>query len=368
MQAQGIDVVGLSAGEPDFKTPETIRRSAIEAIESGFTRYTTTSGIPELKEAVVAKLARDNGIAVKAEQVVVSCGAKHSVYNALTALVDPGDEVLILTPFWMTYADQVGLCGGKAVLLPTNERDRFQPDLDLVRAAITPKTKVLMVNSPNNPTGSVIPGKTIEALMDLAIANNLWVVSDEIYEKLIYEGEHVSPGSLSQEAAERTITINGCSKTFAMTGWRIGYAAAPLHVAKAMSNIQDQVTSNPTSFAQKGAVTALSLPDQEVAAMREEFRARRELITGLLRQLPGVHVEQPHGAFYVFADFSAHLGGKIPTDMELANYLLEVAHVATVPGSVFNGPGHLRLSYAASREDIEKGVRRIGEALTQMEK
>lgn len=366
MKADGIDVIGLAAGEPDFPTPDAICDAAVDALRAGFTKYTTTTGIPELKDAIVAKLARDNGIEVHAQQVVVSCGAKHSVFNALNALLDPGDEALILTPFWMTYADQVRLCAAEPVLVPTDPRNGFQPDLDRVRAAITPRTKVLMLNSPNNPTGSVLQRETIEALVEMALANGIWIVSDEIYEKLIYSGEHVSPASLSKQAADQTVTINGCSKAYAMTGWRIGYAAAPLPVAKAMSNLQDQVTSNPTSFAQSGAVKALGMPEGQIAEMREEFRARRDLMVRLLRAIPGVHVEEPQGAFYVFADFSAHLGGRIASDLALADYLLEEAHVATVPGSVFWGEGHLRLSCASSRDAIERGLSRVSDALQQL--
>lgn len=366
MKAQGIDVIGLSAGEPDFPTPEPIRFAAIEAMENGFTKYTTTSGTPELKQAIVEKMARDNGIAATPDQVVVSCGAKHSIYNALNVLLDPGDEAIVLAPFWMTYADQIGLCGAKPVILHTDPGRGFQPDLDEVRATITPRTKVLMINSPTNPTGSVYPRETIEALTDMALSHGMWIISDEIYEKLIYEGEHVSPASYSKEAAERTITVNGCSKSYAMTGWRIGFSVSPVPVAKAMSNLQDQVTSNPTSFAQVGAAKALNLPDADIVAMREEFRARRDLMVRLLNRIPNVNVQAPKGAFYVFPDMSAYLGGKVKNDLELADYLLDVAHVAAVPGSVFHGKGHIRLSCAAGRSEIEKGISRIAEALTSL--
>jgi len=366
MKAQGIDVVSFAAGEPDFNTPEPIRRAAIEAIEAGFTKYTPTSGIDALKKAVSEKLARDNGVKVAPEQVVVSCGAKQSVYNAMQILLDPGDEVILVAPYWMTYAEQVWLAGGVPKVVRTASADGFIPSYEALKQAVSPRTKAIIVNSPTNPTGAVWPRETIKQVAALALRHGFWVVADEIYEKLVYGVEHVSIASLGTDIAEQTVTINGCSKTYAMTGWRIGYAAAPLPVAKSMSNLQDQVTSNPTSFAQKGAVVALGLPPTDVDLMRAEFRARRDLISSLLVKIPGVRLEPPKGAFYVLPDFSAFLGGKIKDDVALAEYLLEEARVATIPGSVFIAEGHLRLTYATGRADIEKGVARIGDALQRL--
>ncbi len=363
LKAAGVDVISFGAGEPDFNTPEPICRAAIESIEAGFTKYTPSAGIPALKEAIVEKLARENQVNVNAGQVVVSCGAKHSLYNTFQVLLEPGDEVILLAPYWMTYADQVRLAGGVPVVISTRASEGFVPDLDAVRAAITPRTKAILINSPSNPTGAVLPRETLKGLAMLALRHDLWIVSDEIYERLVYGVRAESPASLSADVAERTITIGGCSKTFSMTGWRIGFAAAPEPVAKAMSNFQDQVTSNPTSFAQKGAVVAFQLPSDSVEAMRAEFEARRDLVLGELRAIPGIEATTPGGAFYAFPDVSAYLGGRFPTDFELADFLLEEAKVATVPGSVFEGPGHIRLSYATSRENIERGVRRIGAAL-----
>lgn len=364
MKAEGIDVVSFGAGEPDFSTPAPICDAAIEALKSGFTKYTPTGGAPDLKVAAAEKLWRENGVKVDPGQIVVSCGAKHSIYNAMMVLVDPGDEVILPCPYWMTYAEQVRLAGGVPVPVESHAENGFVPDPDAIKAAITPRTRAIMLNTPCNPTGAVYPREVIKTVAALAIRNGFWMISDEIYEKLIYDGEkHVSPASLGEDAAAQTITVQGCSKSFAMTGWRIGYCAAPKPIAQAMTNLQDQVTSNPTSFAQKGAIAALHLPAEAVEKMRAEFEARRDLIVRLLREIPDISVATPKGAFYVMPDFRAYLGGKIKDDLELASFLLENVHVAVVPGSVFGGPGHLRLSYATSRENIERGVARIAEAL-----
>jgi aspartate aminotransferase len=365
MKAEGIDVVSFGAGEPDFNTPIPICEAAIDAIHAGFTKYTPSSGINDLKDAIVGKLQRENHLKYTREQIVVSCGAKQSVYNTMQILLDPGDEVILLAPYWMTYAEQVKLAGGVPVVVHTKLENGFVPDSDDLRAAITSKTKAIIVCSPSNPTGAVLPRATIKEIGMLALRFGFWIVADEIYERLVYGLTHESIAGLGQDVYDRTITINGCSKTYAMTGWRIGFAAAPVAIAKAMSNFQDQVTSNPTSFAQKGAVAAYHLDSSAVDAMRDEFQARRDLIIGLLRQIPGLKVFEPQGAFYVLPDVTAFLGGELTTDIELAAWLLEEAKVATVPGTVFEGAGHLRLSYAASRADIEKGVGRIAEALAK---
>lgn len=366
MKAEGIDIVSFAAGEPDFNTPEPICEAAIEAIRGGFTKYTPTSGINDLKEAIVAKLARENNVQVARDQIVVSCGAKHSIYNTMVALLDPGDEVILIAPYWMTYADQIRLAGGVPVVVHTSEKNDFAPDVDKLKSAISNRTKAILINSPCNPTGAVLPRQTLKEIAALALRHNFWVVADEIYERLIYGETHQSIAALGSEIAEQTITVGGCSKSYAMTGWRIGFAAAPVPVAKAMSNFQDQVTSNPNSFAQKGAVAAFNLPSDAVEAMRVEFEGRRDLIVSLLRQIPNLKVREPKGAFYVFPDVSHYLEGEIESDMGLATYLLEHAQVATVPGSVFEGKGHLRLSYAASRENIQRGVARIADALQKL--
>ncbi len=366
MKAEGIDVVSFAAGEPDFNTPDEICQAGIQAIQAGFTKYTPSSGIKELKDAIADKLLRENNVKVSPDQVVVSCGAKQSIYNAMQILVNPGDEVILIAPYWMTYAEQIRLAGGIPVVVKTSGDHDFVPDYDQLRAAVTSKTRAIILNSPGNPTGAVLPRETLKEIGMLALRNNLWVVADEIYERLIYGVENQSFATLGAEIAERTLTVGGCSKSFSMTGWRIGWTAAPLAIAKAMSNFQDQVTSNPTSFAQKGAVAAYRMDPAKVEAMRAEFEARRDLIIGLLKQIPGLKVPVPKGAFYAFPDFSAYLGDRFATDLDLAAYLLEDARVATVPGSVFEGEGHLRLSYAASRADIERGVARIAESLAKL--
>lgn len=367
MKADGVDVVSFAAGEPDFSTPELISNAAIDAIRAGFTRYTPSAGAKDLKEAIVAKLARENKLTVTPEQVIVSCGAKHSVYNTMQVLVNPGDEVILLAPYWMTYAEQIRLAGGIPVVVNTDPKAGFVPTKAQVEAQITPKTRAIILNTPTNPTGAMLPKSALVEIAELAEKHDFWIVADEIYELLVYGGEeHHSIATLNPEVAARTVTIGGCSKSYAMTGWRIGFAAAPPSVAKAMSNFQDQVTSNPTSFAQKGAVAAFGLPASAVEAMRAEFEARRDLIVQLLGQLPRVETPLPKGAFYAFPDFSSYLGSQIPDDLALSEYLLKEAQVATVPGSVFEGRGHLRLSYACSRVDIERGIARIREALLKI--
>ena len=363
MRAEGIDVVSFAAGEPDFNTPGQICEAAIDAIHAGMTKYTPSAGIPLLRKAISEKLERENRVKVSPDQVIVSCGAKHSLYNTMQILINPGDEVILIAPYWMTYADQIRLAGGVPVVVKTRAEDGFVPSYESLREAVTAKTRAIVVNSPSNPSGAVLPRETMKEIAMIALRHGLWIISDEIYERLIYGETHQSFAALGQEIAEQTITIGGCSKTYAMTGWRIGYAAAPIAVAKAMSNFQDQVTSNPTAFAQKGAVVAFNMPPNEVEPMRAEFEARRDLVVGLLRQIPGVSIELPKGAFYVLPDISAHLGTTFTTDADLATYLLENAHVACIPGGVFEAPGHIRLSYAASREDIVRGVERIKNAL-----
>lgn len=362
MRADGIDVISFGAGEPDFNTPKPICDAAKEAIDSGFTKYTPSAGIKELKEAICGKLSRENNLTYSPDQVIVSCGAKHSIFNALQVLVDPGDEVILIAPYWMTYADQIQLAGGVPKVVYTSAENGFVPELDQIKEAISERTKAILINSPSNPTGGVLSDEILAGIAELSQKHGFWVISDEIYERLVYG---VTPRSFATYGTEdRTITVGGCSKSYAMTGWRIGFAACPLAVAKAMSNFQDQVTSNPTSFAQRGAVVAFNLPSENVEAMRVEFEARRDLIVGLLAAIPGVKIQPPKGAFYAFPDVSACLRTG-ETDIELAQYLLDEAHVAVVPGSVFEGKGHIRLSYATSRKNIEEGVRRIQDALSR---
>lgn len=366
LKGAGADIISFGAGEPDFNTPEPICRAAIEAIEAGFTKYTPSTGIPALKEAVAEKLLRENGVTYEPNQVVVSCGAKHCIFNALWVTIEPGDEVILFAPYWMTYLDQVRLCGGVPVVVHTSPENGFVPTLEEIKAHITPRTRAMIINSPSNPTGAVFPRQTMKEIAALAIRHDLWLISDEIYERLIYGMEHQSMPALGREVQDRTIWVGGCSKTYAMTGWRIGFLAAPAPVAKAVSCFQDQVTSNPTSFAQKGAIAALKMDDSAVLAMRDEFHTRRDLAMRELANIPNLVVPKPDGAFYLFVGIQAYLGGPCATDSDLAEKLLEEGHVAVVPGSVFEGPGFLRLSYTASQEDIVRGICRIGETLARI--
>lgn len=367
LRAAGLDVVSFGAGEPDFDTPEIIREAAIKAICDGHTRYTAGAGMPILRSAVAEKFARENGLTVSADQIVVSAGAKQSVYNSLMAICDPGDEVIIIAPYWMTYRDQIMLAGATPVVVDARKQPGFVPSLDAIREAITTRTKAIIINSPSNPTGAVYPRETVEGIAALACDSNLFIISDEIYEKHLYDGaEHVSIASVSSEVSGRTITVAGVSKAYAMTGWRIGYTASSRELAVAMSTIQDQVTSNASSISQMAALAALTLADGEVRRMVQEFDSRRKVAVEGAAQLIGKSVPAPRGAFYLFADFGEVIGGRVRDDVELATYLLEEHHVATVPGSVFGGPGHLRLTYALSRAEIEEGLRRIGEGVRSL--
>jgi aspartate aminotransferase len=356
---EGRDIVSFAAGEPDFNTPEPVIDAAVRALRDGQTKYTPSAGTPALREAIAEKLRRENSVDAEAANIVVSCGAKHSVYNAMQVLIDPGDEVLLLAPYWPTYADQVVLAGGVPVIVDCATNDGFQPDLDRLRAAVTPRTRMIVVNTPVNPTGAVFGREALKQIAALALRHDLWIVSDEIYERLVYDGEHQSLAALGKDVAERTVTVNGCSKTYAMTGWRIGYACAPKEIAQAMSNLQDQVTSNPTSFAQAGALEALRMPDATIVAMRETFRRRRDAMLAGLREAPGLAAATPHGAFYVFADARGLLGRTGWDDCVLADRLLDEEGVAVVPGTHFGGPGHVRLTYSASESDIVEGTARI---------
>lgn len=364
MKSEGIDVVSFAAGEPDFNTPLPVCEAAERAISDGLTKYTATGGILALREAISRKLARENKLDYSPDQIVVTCGAKHAVFSALQIVVDPGDEVILIAPFWMTYVDQVRLAGGVPVIIQTGSDTGFSPNVEQIAQAVTARTRAVILNSPCNPTGAIIENETLAGIGNLALRHGFWIVADEIYERLTYGHAYQSAAALGAEVAAQTITISGVSKTYSMTGWRIGFAAAPLHVAKALCNLQDQVTSNANSIAQAAAAAAYDLPDEYVAKMRDEFRDRRDLMVGLLRNIPNLHCETPEGAFYVFPDVKAYLS-RFGNDMRLADYLLDTAHVATMPGSVFYGPDHLRLSYAASRHDIERGVARISDALAQ---
>ncbi len=365
MKAQGVDVVNFGVGEPDYDTPDHIKEAAIKAIREGFTKYTPVGGIDELKDAVIDKFKTDNGLEYAREEILVSCGAKHSLYNIAQALFGPGDEVIIPAPYWVSYPDQVLLNDGIPVIVATSESDNFMIRPEALEAAITKKTKALILNSPSNPTGLAYDRKTLEAIARIAVKHNIVIVSDEIYEKLVYDGtEHISIASLGKEIRDLTIVVNGLSKSHAMTGWRMGYAAGPKDVIKAMTNIQSQSTSNPTSISQKAAVAALRGPQDFIGTMRAEFDRRRSYLVDRLNAIDGVRCLKPNGAFYAFPDVSALYGKKagdrtINSSLDFALYLLEEAQVALVHGEAFGDDRYIRLSYATSMENIEKGVERI---------
>lgn len=372
MQAEGIDVVNFGAGEPDFDTPQFVKDAAVKSLQAGFTKYTPTSGTPDLKKAICEKLQRENGLEYKPGEVIVSLGAKHSIYNAVLATVDPGDEVIIPAPYWVSYPEIVGMADGKCVYIETDESTGFTVPIDELRAAVTPKTKMLILNSPSNPTGGVYDREQIQRIADLAVEKGFYVLSDEIYEKIIYDGrEHVSIGALGEDIKKLTITINGFSKAFSMTGWRLGYAAAEKPIVEAMEAIQSHSASNLVSFTQPAAVAALNGPAEVVQEMVTEFDKRRKYIVDRLNGIPGISCAMPGGAFYVFPNVSGLYGKsfdgkKITTSDEFADFLLATANVAAVAGSGFGADNYIRLSYATSMANIEKGIVRIAEAVSKL--
>lgn len=363
MKRQGIDVISFSAGEPDFDTPAFIKEEAKRAIDAGFTKYTPTPGIPELREAICEKLKRENGLSYSPQEVIVSCGAKHSLYNAIMALCDPGDEVLLPVPFWVTYLEQIRLAGGEAVLIPCL-KDSLAPDIEALERAITPRTKLLILNNPSNPTGVVLQEEALAQIARIAVEKDLYVISDEIYEHLVYEVPFPRSIATFPGMKERTVVINGVSKTFSMTGWRIGYAAGPKEIIEGMARLQDHMTSNPTSISQKAALSALRCPSSVIREMVETFNTRRKLMLHHLAEIPHISFPIPQGAFYVFVDFTKYCEGRfagepIGDSVRLAELLLEKAHVALVPGSAFGMEGYLRFSYATSERAIEAGMERL---------
>jgi aspartate aminotransferase len=366
----GVDVVSFGAGEPDFNTPENIKEAGINAIKANKTRYTPASGVPELKAAVAEKFKKENGLEYKPTDIIISCGAKHSLYNIFMAILNPGDEVIIFSPYWVSYEEQVKIADGVPVFVRLDEARNFEIDFNLLEKKITKKTKAMIVNSPSNPAGTVLSADSLKKLADIALKHNLLIVSDEIYEKLIYNGKkHFSIASFSKEVKAQTIVVNGVSKTYAMTGWRIGYLASDnREIVSAIDNLQSHSTSNPATMTQAAAVEALKTPDSIVQAMVSEFDQRRQRIMKRLDGIPGLTYVEPEGAFYIFPNFSSFKGKtikgrQIKGSLDLAEMLLNEAKVAVVPGIAFGSDNHFRLSYATSMANIDKGLDRITEAL-----
>ena len=371
LKADGIDVVSLTAGEPDFPTPRHIKDAAIRAIEENFTKYTVNAGIPELRTAIVQKLKRDNGVSVNASQILVSNGAKHSIFNALQAICNKGDEVIIPAPYWVSYPEMVKLVDGVPVILKTTEKTDFKITAAQLKKAITKKTKALILCSPSNPTGSVYTPDELKAIAAVVEKSGIYVIADEIYEKVIYDGaEHFSLGSIDA-IKDLVITVNGVSKAYAMTGWRIGFLAATQSVVDAAEKVQSQVTSGPNSIAQKAAHAAFAGNDDEVKKMVTEFKRRRDYIHGALTAIPGITSTLPGGAFYLFPNVKAFYGKKyngvtVKNSDDMAQFLIKEAQVVTVPGSGFGAPNNIRLSYACSMEELQKAAQRMKDALGKL--
>ncbi|MBR2223829.1 MAG: pyridoxal phosphate-dependent aminotransferase [Christensenellaceae bacterium] len=364
MKASGLDVVGFGAGEPDFDTPAYIKDAAKKALDTGFTKYTPASGTADIKKAVAARMERKYGLKYDADQVIISNGAKHSLYNSIAAITDPGDEIIVIQPYWVTYPELIAMCGGKPVFVEAFEADSFIPKIEAIRAAITEKTIAIILNNPSNPCGCVYDKKTLEAIADLAKEFDLYVISDEIYDELDFNGEFISFPTISEDAKERTILVNGLSKSYAMTGWRIGYTLSSKAIAKAMSSMQSHMTSNPCSIAQFAGTAALEGPQDDLKAMIATFGERKNLICSLINDIDLISCVEPKGAFYVFANISKVKGKKlgdkeIRDSLEFADILLSEELVAVVPGAAFGNDDYIRLSYATSEENIKKGLGRI---------
>ncbi len=372
MKARGIDVIGFGAGEPDFDTPDHIKEAAIQSIQDGFTKYTPAGGTEDLKQAICAKLQRDNNLTYEPAQILVSCGAKHSLYNICQAILFDGDEAIIPAPYWVSYPDMVYLAGATPVIVDAKAENDYKITPEELKAAITPKTKAFFLNSPSNPTGAAYTEDELKKLAEVLVGTDITIISDEIYESIIYDGfVFNSIATVEPKLQDQTIVVNGVSKTYSMTGWRIGYAAGPANVIKAMANIQSQSTSNPTSIAQKATIAALNGPQDCITMMVTEFDKRRKYMVDRLNAIPGFSCFTPKGAFYAFPNISGVFGKKagdhvINDSTSLETYLLETVNVAVVGGLGFGADNNIRLSYATSMENIEKGLNRIQEAVEKL--
>lgn len=369
LKSEGVDIINFGIGEPDFDTPQNIKKAAIDAINNGFTKYCPVAGTPDIKKAIIAKLKEDNNLDYSPEEIIVSCGAKHSLYNIFQAVFNPGDEVIVPSPYWVSYPDMAILAGALPVIVSTDDKTNFKVTAKQIEHVITPKTKALILNSPSNPTGNTYTFDELKEIAKVCVEHHLLIISDEIYEKLVYDNfKYYSIAQVSKEVQNQTLVVNGVSKAFAMTGWRIGYCAGPKDIIAAMTKIQSQSTSNPTSISLKATTEALNGPKDEMEKMRQEFEKRRNYIVEKLNSIDGIKCVKPNGAFYVFPNISKLLGKKysnktINTDVELCEYLLDNARIAVVPGSAFGLPGYIRLSYATSMGNIIEGISRLEKAV-----
>ncbi len=370
MKTQGIDVIGFGAGEPDFNTPENIRKEGIRAIEEGLTRYTPASGIIELKEAVCRKLKKDNNLTYNTDNIIISSGAKHAIFNALMAIINPGDEVIVGIPYWVSYPELIKISGGIPVYIKTKEKNDFKFSISDLNKVLTNKTKALILNSPSNPTGAIYSENELKEIASWAINNNIFIISDEIYEKLVYDDKHISIASLNEDIKNLTIVINGMSKAYAMTGWRIGFAAAHEEIIKVMSNIQSHTTSNPCSISQYASVVGLIGDQSSVEEMKKQFEKRRNYMVETINSIRGLSCKKPKGAFYIMVNITQLKGKtikemKINNSLDFAKVLLDECKVAVVPGIGFGDDDYIRLSYATSMDNIKEGLKRIKDFVEQ---
>lgn len=369
--SNGIDVISLNAGEPDFPTPENVKNAAINAIQNNFTKYTQNEGIPELREAVAEKFRRDNNLDVHLDNILISSGGKQSIYNAILSICNPGDEVIVIAPYYVSYPEMVRLANAEPVIFQTNEEDDFHIDFAKFGQLFSKRTKAIIINSPSNPTGTVYEEDEMTKLAELALKHNVYVISDEIYEKIIFDGKkHYSIGSI-KEVARQVITINGVSKAYAMTGWRIGFMAANEEIIKLSSKIQSQVTSNPSSISQVAALEAITGSQDQVDIMRQEYERRRDYTCERLLKINGITMSKPHGAFYAFPSVKrffgrSYKGNEIRNSLDISKFLLDEARVAVVPGTAFGSNDHIRISFASSADDLDKGLTRITKALDSL--
>jgi len=372
MKRQGIDIISFAQGEPDFDTPDHIKEAAIKAIKEGFTKYTDVPGIPELRNAVAEKFKRENGIVYEEEQIIITNGGKQALYEVFRTLCEEGDEVLIPTPCYVSYAEQIKLTGAKPIFFETKEENNFRPTLEEVQKSYHPKVKAFIINSPNNPTGSVFEEDQLKKIATFLIDHGVYLITDEVYEHLIYEGEaHISVASLGEKEKEMSITVNSVSKTYAMTGWRVGYVAGPKEIMKGINNLQGHATGNVNSIAQKAVIAALNGTQEPVQKMVQEYAKRREYMVERLNQIQGIHCQYPDGAFYTFPNITALYGRRydgnvINNDLDVAKFFLEKAHVAVVPGVAFNYPGYVRFVFAKSINEIKEGLNRIEKAINEI--